>query len=125
MMEAIKNHFNMKRMQSSLILLKALSYLPPILNDLISKRFVSNMEFCVSNTQGAREPIHFNDREVFDIHAWGPLPGESSVFIHVNSYNHTTKLHFTFDQNLKINQKDFVKNVVEMIDNEFANSKKS
>lgn len=105
-------------------MLKLLNYMPSIINEVASNRFIANMEFCVSNTQGAREPIYFDDRVIHDILAWGPQPAKTAVFMYVNSYNNTTKVHFTFDKNVTFDPKDFVRRVETIIDSEIEASKK-
>ena len=42
----------------------------------------------------------------------------------VNSYNNTTKVHFTFDKNVEFDPKEFVSRLERVIDHEIANIKK-
>jgi hypothetical protein len=123
MMRTFKTHFSLQRMQASLILLKALDYLPSFLGGAVSNRFVENMEFVVSNTQGAREPVYFNNKIIHELNCWGPNPSQSSAFVFVNSYNLKTRFYLTFDKNCSVNAKDFSKRLERIIDAEIAKVK--
>lgn len=90
-----------------MILIKLISPFPLIVS-LIANMFAHNVEMSISNTQGSREQVYFDDRKVIDCFAWGPLPAQSTLFAHINTINYRTKVTFTFDKNLSFDLKEFV-----------------
>ena len=87
MRRKLKDTFSINRMQASLIFMKILRILPIWIFKLLADFFWHNVEFVISNTQGAREPIYFQDRKLLEVSAWGPTCGISPIFVYISSYN--------------------------------------